>query len=165
MLVPFFFSKSILYSLQHNIHSYEIMRPCAPTADRQIAFEGDVVRAPIALPPIRNIFRVSNEISNILTPPARRGIDSVTISVHGHDDLGMAVANFMSAIEGGARQVPFMVSSPKHYFSFVFFYTVWQLDCWCLCCSLKCSLILLLFRIYIFFSYDKRRRRRNMSDL
>lgn len=35
----------------------------------------------------------------------RRGIDSVTISVHGHDDLGMAVANFMSAIEGGARQV------------------------------------------------------------
>ncbi|CAM9946609.1 unnamed protein product [Ascophyllum nodosum] len=34
-----------------------------------------------------------------------RGIDSVTISVHGHDDLGMAVANFMSAIEGGARQV------------------------------------------------------------
>ncbi|CAN0233516.1 unnamed protein product, partial [Ectocarpus fasciculatus] len=34
-----------------------------------------------------------------------RGIDKVTISVHGHDDLGMAVANFMSAIEGGARQV------------------------------------------------------------
>lgn len=29
----------------------------------------------------------------------------MTISVHGHDDLGMAVANFMSAIEGGARQV------------------------------------------------------------
>ncbi|CAB1111424.1 unnamed protein product [Ectocarpus sp. CCAP 1310/34] len=34
-----------------------------------------------------------------------RGVDKVTISVHGHDDLGMAVANFMSAIEGGARQV------------------------------------------------------------
>ncbi|CAM9101613.1 unnamed protein product [Choristocarpus tenellus] len=34
-----------------------------------------------------------------------RGIENVTISVHGHDDLGMAVANFMSAIEGGARQV------------------------------------------------------------
>lgn len=34
-----------------------------------------------------------------------KGIDDVTISVHGHDDLGMAVANFMSAIEGGARQV------------------------------------------------------------
>lgn len=33
------------------------------------------------------------------------GIDNVTISVHGHDDLGMAVANFMAAIEGGARQV------------------------------------------------------------
>ena len=29
----------------------------------------------------------------------------MTISVHGHDDLGMAVANFMAAIEGGARQV------------------------------------------------------------
>lgn len=34
-----------------------------------------------------------------------RGVEDVTISVHGHDDLGMAVANFMSAIEGGARQV------------------------------------------------------------
>lgn len=34
-----------------------------------------------------------------------RGIEKVTISVHGHDDLGMAVANFMAAIEGGARQV------------------------------------------------------------
>ena len=34
-----------------------------------------------------------------------KGIDDVTISVHGHDDLGMAVANFMAAIEGGARQV------------------------------------------------------------
>uniref|UniRef100_A0A6V1NWK8 2-isopropylmalate synthase n=1 Tax=Heterosigma akashiwo TaxID=2829 RepID=A0A6V1NWK8_HETAK len=34
-----------------------------------------------------------------------RGIDQVTISVHGHDDLGMAVANFLAAIEGGARQV------------------------------------------------------------
>jgi 2-isopropylmalate synthase len=34
-----------------------------------------------------------------------RGIENVTISVHGHNDLGMAVANFMAAIEGGARQV------------------------------------------------------------
>jgi len=34
-----------------------------------------------------------------------KGIDDVTISVHGHDDLGMAVANFMAAVEGGARQV------------------------------------------------------------
>lgn len=34
-----------------------------------------------------------------------RGIDKVTISVHGHNDLGMAVANFLAAIEGGARQM------------------------------------------------------------
>lgn len=33
------------------------------------------------------------------------GIDNVTISVHGHDDLGMAVANFLSAVENGARQM------------------------------------------------------------
>lgn len=33
------------------------------------------------------------------------GIDDVTISVHGHDDLGMAVANFLSAVENGARQM------------------------------------------------------------
>ncbi|CAM9768949.1 unnamed protein product [Chrysoparadoxa australica] len=33
------------------------------------------------------------------------GIENVTISVHGHNDLGCAVANFLAAIEGGARQV------------------------------------------------------------
>lgn len=34
-----------------------------------------------------------------------KGIDGVTISVHGHNDLGMAVANFLAAVEGGARQL------------------------------------------------------------
>lgn len=34
-----------------------------------------------------------------------RGVDDVTISVHGHNDLGMAVANFLAAVEGGARQL------------------------------------------------------------
>lgn len=34
-----------------------------------------------------------------------KGIDDVTISCHGHDDLGMAVANFLSAVEAGARQL------------------------------------------------------------
>jgi 2-isopropylmalate synthase len=33
------------------------------------------------------------------------GIEGVTISAHGHDDLGMAVANFLSAVEAGARQL------------------------------------------------------------
>ena len=34
-----------------------------------------------------------------------RGIDNVVISVHGHNDLGMAVANFLSAVQAGARQL------------------------------------------------------------
>ena len=34
-----------------------------------------------------------------------RGIDKVVISVHCHNDLGMAVANSLAAIEQGARQV------------------------------------------------------------
>jgi 2-isopropylmalate synthase len=34
-----------------------------------------------------------------------KGVNDVTISVHGHDDLGMAVANFLAAVEGGARQL------------------------------------------------------------
>lgn len=38
------------------------------------------------------------------------GIDKCTISVHGHDDLGMAVANFLGAVEGGARQVEVTVN-------------------------------------------------------
>jgi 2-isopropylmalate synthase len=34
-----------------------------------------------------------------------RGIDGVTLSVHCHDDLGLAVANSFAAVEAGARQV------------------------------------------------------------
>ncbi|HZR11084.1 MAG TPA: 2-isopropylmalate synthase, partial [Myxococcales bacterium] len=34
-----------------------------------------------------------------------RGIEKVTLSVHCHDDLGMAVANTLSALQAGARQV------------------------------------------------------------
>lgn len=34
-----------------------------------------------------------------------RGVEDVTISVHGHNDLGLAVANFLAAVEGGARQM------------------------------------------------------------
>ncbi len=34
-----------------------------------------------------------------------RGIESVTISAHCHNDLGMAVANSMAAVAAGARQV------------------------------------------------------------
>jgi 2-isopropylmalate synthase len=33
------------------------------------------------------------------------GVNDVIISVHGHNDLGLAVANFISAVEGGARQL------------------------------------------------------------
>jgi 2-isopropylmalate synthase len=33
------------------------------------------------------------------------GIDDITLSVHCHDDLGMAVANSLAAVEAGARQV------------------------------------------------------------
>lgn len=33
------------------------------------------------------------------------GIDNVTLSVHCHDDLGMAVANSLAAVKGGARQI------------------------------------------------------------
>ncbi|MEM1184248.1 MAG: 2-isopropylmalate synthase [Planctomycetota bacterium] len=34
-----------------------------------------------------------------------RGIEGVVLSVHCHDDLGMAVANSLAAVRGGARQV------------------------------------------------------------
>jgi 2-isopropylmalate synthase len=33
------------------------------------------------------------------------GIDTVTVSAHCHDDLGLAVANSLAAVEAGARQV------------------------------------------------------------
>lgn len=34
-----------------------------------------------------------------------RGVEKVTLSVHCHDDLGLAVANSLAAIQNGARQV------------------------------------------------------------
>ena len=34
-----------------------------------------------------------------------RGIDGIRLSVHCHDDLGLAVANSLSAVQAGARQV------------------------------------------------------------
>ncbi len=34
-----------------------------------------------------------------------RNIDQAIISVHGHNDLGMAVANFLEAVKNGARQL------------------------------------------------------------
>jgi 2-isopropylmalate synthase len=34
-----------------------------------------------------------------------RGVDGITLSVHCHDDLGMAVANSLAAVSAGARQV------------------------------------------------------------
>ena len=34
-----------------------------------------------------------------------RGIENITLSAHCHDDLGMAVANSLSAIQNGARQI------------------------------------------------------------
>jgi 2-isopropylmalate synthase len=34
-----------------------------------------------------------------------RGIDNIVLSVHCHDDLGMAVANSLTAVQAGARQV------------------------------------------------------------
>jgi 2-isopropylmalate synthase len=34
-----------------------------------------------------------------------RGIENITLSVHCHDDLGMAVANSLAAVKAGARQV------------------------------------------------------------
>ena len=34
-----------------------------------------------------------------------RGIDKVRLSVHCHDDLGMAVANSLTAVVAGARQI------------------------------------------------------------
>ncbi|HZU83463.1 MAG TPA: 2-isopropylmalate synthase [Polyangiaceae bacterium] len=34
-----------------------------------------------------------------------RGVEGITLSVHCHDDLGLAVANSLAAVEAGARQV------------------------------------------------------------
>jgi 2-isopropylmalate synthase len=52
-------------------------------------------------------YTVSTEFTRLITTIRERvrGIEKVTISVHCHNDLGLAVANSLAAIEAGARQV------------------------------------------------------------
>jgi 2-isopropylmalate synthase len=52
-------------------------------------------------------YAVPDEFSGIIRTVRERvlGIDRVTISVHCHNDLGLAVANTIAAINAGARQV------------------------------------------------------------
>ncbi|MGB0007033.1 MAG: 2-isopropylmalate synthase [Candidatus Sulfotelmatobacter sp.] len=52
-------------------------------------------------------YTVPAEFGDLIATIRRRvkGIESVTISAHCHNDLGMAVANSMAAVAAGARQV------------------------------------------------------------
>ncbi|QUJ67812.1 2-isopropylmalate synthase [Photobacterium sp. GJ3] len=52
-------------------------------------------------------YTLPNEFGGIITQLFNRvpNIDKAVISVHCHDDLGMSVANSMSAVQAGARQI------------------------------------------------------------
>ena len=53
-------------------------------------------------------YTLPTEFSSIGQHRARASVgdrDDVTISVHCHNDLGLAVANSLAAIEAGARQI------------------------------------------------------------
>src|SRR6185312_4484659 len=52
-------------------------------------------------------YTTPREFTEIIETITRRvqGIEQATISVHCHNDLGLAVANTIAAIEAGARQV------------------------------------------------------------
>jgi 2-isopropylmalate synthase len=52
-------------------------------------------------------YTVPNEFFELFTYLKQnvRGIDDIRLSVHCHDDLGMAVANSLAAVQAGARQV------------------------------------------------------------
>ncbi|MEO6802400.1 MAG: 2-isopropylmalate synthase [Granulicella sp.] len=52
-------------------------------------------------------YTTPNEYTNLYRIMAARvpGIENVILSTHGHNDLGMAVANTLAGITGGARQV------------------------------------------------------------
>jgi 2-isopropylmalate synthase len=52
-------------------------------------------------------YTIPSEFTRLITTIRERvrGIERVTISVHCHNDLGLAVANSLAAVEAGARQV------------------------------------------------------------
>ncbi len=55
-------------------------------------------------------YAMSNEYAALIAAIRRRVPDGITISVHCHDDLGLAVANSLAGIEAGARQVEVAVN-------------------------------------------------------
>ena len=61
---------------------------------------------------IRLAIRLPAEYANLITYLKERveGIDDVIISVHCHNDLGMATANTLAAITAGARQAEVTVN-------------------------------------------------------
>jgi 2-isopropylmalate synthase len=50
-------------------------------------------------------YALPSDITRMFTAVRRRVGDGITLSAHCHDDLGMAVANSIAAVEAGARQV------------------------------------------------------------
>ncbi len=50
-------------------------------------------------------FSVPSEYGELIGQVVRALGDSAIVSVHCHDDLGLAVANSLAAVEGGARQI------------------------------------------------------------
>ena len=52
-------------------------------------------------------YAVPSEFGDLIRTIRRKvhGIEQITISVHCHDDLGLAVANSLAAVDAGARQV------------------------------------------------------------
>src|SRR4051812_12034029 len=52
-------------------------------------------------------YTVPQEFQEVFTYLKRnvRGVDNIVLSVHCHDDLGMAVANSLAAVKAGARQI------------------------------------------------------------
>ncbi len=52
-------------------------------------------------------YAIPSEFGNLIQTLRKRvrGIDRVTLSVHCHNDLGLAVSNSLAAIQNGARQV------------------------------------------------------------
>ena len=52
-------------------------------------------------------FTTPSEFGNLVSEINKNvpNIDEAVISVHGHNDLGLAVANFLEAVKNGARQL------------------------------------------------------------
>ena len=102
---------TLIAFIHHNVNAFMLFRvPTVLTVRKQ----GETRKSLILLGATRNLEENRTNLGLHISNPSQmikdicsnvKGIEKTIVSVHCHDDLGMAVANSLAGIKNGARQV------------------------------------------------------------